>query len=523
MENKISTLLNNCDSNPILFIGSGFSRRYLNLPNWEDLLLEISNRVNDSELAFRKYISIAKNEVPEENKLQRVATLIEKDLIKKWYTDSKFENIINNYMDSINNNVSPLKIEISDFIKRNSNFNNINLTEEIEIFKRISEKNIAGIITTNYDTLLENLVKDYKVFIGQEELIFSNLQGIGEIYKIHGCCTKPESIIIDEKDYKKFEEKSKYLAAKILTLFMEHPVIFIGYSLSDNNIQNILKDISTCLSPENLKKLKDCLIFIEWNPSNEDIDEISPTNIYFDDNKYLEMTKVKISDFKILFNAILKIENKIPISILKRLQDSVYNLVLTSKANETLNVANCDFENIDNLEDLKFVLGLGLKNDFSKTGYQGISAKDLYLDIIFDNGNFEPNFIISNTLPGLISSNANNLPIYKYLKSSDCEFPEKLNKLLKNNFDDLLSNTVKKDRIKYSNQISGKTVNDIINSHKEEKSLYKLALMEENNINVDDLQNFLKEYYTNHKDVFSSKYASDFRRLIRIYDWLKYK
>lgn len=68
----------------------------------------------------------------------------------------------------------------------------------------------------------------------------------------------------------------------------------------------------------------------------------------------------------------------------------------------------------------------------------------MYLDIIFDNGNFEPNFIISNTLPGLISSNANNLPIYKYLKSSDCEFPEKLNKLLKNNFDDLLSNTVKK-------------------------------------------------------------------------------
>ena len=174
MENKISSLLNNCNSNPVLFIGSGFSRRYLNLPTWEQLLQEISNRINESEFAFRKYVSLAKNESGEIN-LQKVSTLIEDDLIQKWYTDDKFNDIRNNYIDSISNNISPLKIEIANYINNNSNFKSLNLIEELELFSQMSKKNISSIITTNYDTLLEYLVNDYKVFVGQEELIFSKI------------------------------------------------------------------------------------------------------------------------------------------------------------------------------------------------------------------------------------------------------------------------------------------------------------------------------------------------------------
>jgi hypothetical protein len=33
------------------------------------------------------------------------------------------------------------------------------------------------------------------------------------------------------------------LAAKILIIFLEHPVIFLGYSISDKNIENVLKAI----------------------------------------------------------------------------------------------------------------------------------------------------------------------------------------------------------------------------------------------------------------------------------------
>lgn len=57
----------------------------------------------------------------------------------------------------------------------------------------------------------------------------------------------------------------------------------------------------------------------------------------------------------------------------------------------------------------------------------------------------------------------------------------------------------------------------------DDAALYKIALMEKENINIDDLQNFLQEYYNNHQDVFSSKSnKSNFRRLVKIFDYLKY-
>lgn len=522
MENKISTLLNSCNSNPVLFIGSGFSRRYLNLPTWEQLLQEISNRINDSEFAFRKYVSLSKNESGEVD-LQKVATLIEEDLIQKWYTDDKFEDIRNNYKDSIEHNISPLKIEIANYINNNSDFESLNLVEELELFSQISKKNISSIITTNYDTLLEHLVNDYKVFVGQEELIFSNLQGIAEIYKIHGCCNKPESIVIDEKDYKNFAEKGKYLAAKIMTLFMEHPVIFIGYSISDENIINILENISACLSQENIEKLKNRLFFVEWNPK-KNTPEISESIISFDKNKQIVMTRIELNDFHIIYNAILKTHSKYPVSILRRLKESVYNLVLTSEPTETLKVANWNFDNDTDLDNLEFVLGVGVSsNNFSKKGYKGITAQELFLDIIFDNKDLDANHIILDTLPGLKPSNANSLPIYKYLKNCNCDIPSCLNNLIKNDFDELLSKTIKEHREKYSSDLEGKTIREIIDMYGDDAALYKIALMEKENINIDDLQNFLQEYYNNHQDVFTSKSnKSNFRRLVKIFDYLKY-
>lgn len=42
---------------------------------------------------------------------------------------------------------------------------------------------IDGIITTNFDPLLEYIRPDLEPFVGQDELLFANSQGIGEIYK----------------------------------------------------------------------------------------------------------------------------------------------------------------------------------------------------------------------------------------------------------------------------------------------------------------------------------------------------
>ena len=39
-----------------------------------------------------------------------------------------------------------------------------------------------------------------------------------------------------QADYQKFHDKGKYLAAKLMTIFMEYPIIFMGYSLPSDDI-----------------------------------------------------------------------------------------------------------------------------------------------------------------------------------------------------------------------------------------------------------------------------------------------
>lgn len=88
------------------------------------------------------------------------------------------------------------------------------------------------------------------------------MNSIFEIYKIHGSCDNPASVIITQNDYSEFKHKLTYISAKMLTIFVEHPVIFLGYGIGDLNIREILKGIAEGLTSEQLDKLKNNLIFV---------------------------------------------------------------------------------------------------------------------------------------------------------------------------------------------------------------------------------------------------------------------
>ena len=45
---------------------------------------------------------------------------------------------------------------------------------------------------------------------------------------------------------------------------MEYPIIFMGYSISDSNIQSIIKSIVNCLDVEQIEKLADRFVFVEY-------------------------------------------------------------------------------------------------------------------------------------------------------------------------------------------------------------------------------------------------------------------
>ena len=95
----------------------------------------------------------------------------------------------------------------------------------------------------------------------------------------------------DQLEKKEFKEKREYLAAKLLTIFMEYPIIFMGYSISDSNIRDILSSIVKCMSNEQVKLLKRRFIFIEYDAEREGY-EIGESSFAFEDNKLITMTKM---------------------------------------------------------------------------------------------------------------------------------------------------------------------------------------------------------------------------------------
>lgn len=71
--------------------------------------------------------------------------------------------------------------------------------DELELLSRAV---VGGVITTNYDGLIETLLPEYRTYVGQGELLTPRLSrprplrhpGGREIYKIQGSDSQPESL-----------------------------------------------------------------------------------------------------------------------------------------------------------------------------------------------------------------------------------------------------------------------------------------------------------------------------------------
>ena len=80
---------------------------------------------------------------------------------------------------------------------------------------------------------------EFNPLIGND-ILLSN--PYGSVYKIHGCVDAPDKIIITQNDYNLFNRRYELIRAQLLSLFIHNPIIFIGYSIGDENIRNILKN-----------------------------------------------------------------------------------------------------------------------------------------------------------------------------------------------------------------------------------------------------------------------------------------
>ena len=135
-------------------------------------------------------------------------------------------------------------------------------------------------------------------------------------------------LVFARSDYEDFQAKKKYLSAKLLTFFAEHPLFFFGYSAEDPNIRAILADIDEILSPDG--QLIPNIYLVEWNPQSERLTSFpSEKLIAIDADRSVRVKNIVSSGFQWVFDSLGSNEALPSVSpkILRALMARTYSLV----------------------------------------------------------------------------------------------------------------------------------------------------------------------------------------------------
>ena len=494
---KLLNIVSSFNTTPFLFIGSGITRRYCNLPSWDLLLEYFSNLLNpNNEFAYANYKRQANNDY------SLLGSIIGEEFDNQWFSNQALFEMSTTSKDFIKQGTSPFKCAIAEYLQ-SIMLHNPEYENEEHLLKEVLANNISGIITTNYDTYIEDMMPDFKTYVSQKDLLFSSLLQLGEIYKIHGSVSDPNTIVINKADYTKFDEQSKYLAAKLLTIFIEYPIIFMGYSLSDPNIRKIISDIAACLDTKALEKLSNRFIMITRAKDNDSDIKIQ-LNQYEVNQIHIPMINIELRNYGDLYKALQTLKPSVPIKLLRLYRESFYEHTLTTTKVKNI-LVNIDDTHIKP-DDLVFTLSKpGAR---SLLGLTGIDAKDWYLNILYDTLDFTADDLLTYAYPKVYKANNKLNPgIPQNQKTEDIY--------------KLLNNTIIKT--KHTRNYTNDTIQTIVDRYPTDKAICEIQYLPQDNINIDELYTFLDTTYHEIPDIFSAPIISTaFKRLIRFYDWLKF-
>lgn len=351
VKEEILNLIEVMECLPILFIGSGLSKRYFEAPNWDELLTIMA----DENPLSRQYAYYKQNY----NENSTIGSQIAKEYSNWAWGEGKefFDNSL--YSQDYKLDVF-LKHKISKYFKGITP-NNIEevATKHHEELKLLQEISPHAIITTNYDTFLEMLFPEYEAIIGQQ-ILRTQYQSIGEIFKIHGCVTSMEDIILTKEDYNEFTRRKKYLTAKLLTYFLEHPIFIFGYSVVDSNVKAILSDIDEILVTEG--ELVPNIFLVEYR---KDIDENanypSERLINLENGKSLRIKTIVAKEFDWIYQTLATdcpIEKVNP-KLLRALLSRTYELIRTDVPRRTVEIDYAELRSaIDDKSEIGKIYGI---------------------------------------------------------------------------------------------------------------------------------------------------------------------
>lgn len=200
----------------IPFIGAGLSIPF-KIPNWRELIIDIADECID--VKYKTTIELLANNGEYWkciDLIKNIATLNDMDIQEK---------ICERVMMSMKNNV----------------------TDDQHNYLDLAKMNFSNILTTNYDPLITKYINNpcvfpqipYKVKINSQKLFDENEPC--KVWHLHGHIGDADSIVISNEKYEEIYGCENY--KKIFEIFQSiGTLLFIGFSMDDKYIQNILSN-----------------------------------------------------------------------------------------------------------------------------------------------------------------------------------------------------------------------------------------------------------------------------------------
>ena len=354
--NDLQQIIQDAGCRPIVFVGSGMSRRYLDAPDWQGLLKLLIANHGGLSYPYGWYFQESKSDLP------TLASLLVKGfqdsawtVHKARYPDALFET--GHSADAFLKHAAA-QVFVDACAKGVGAFEAGTHPMNAEI-SALRDLRPHALITTNYDSFLEYLFPEYDAVIGQQIIRRPPYASLGEILKIHGCVTQPDGLVLTAEDYGYFADRQKYLAANLLTYFVEFPMIFIGYSASDRNIQSILRDISVMV-PAAPDECVDNIWFVTWTPAvNPGAPPATEKVLDLGDGRTVRVRTLVVESFLPLFQALslpTPVPN-VPVKLLRAVSSHVYDLTNAAIALPHMNVNLALLTQLSDKDHLNNVLG----------------------------------------------------------------------------------------------------------------------------------------------------------------------
>lgn len=499
----IFDFIDNYKNHPVLFIGTGFSLRYLeNSYSWEGLLRKIAFELKGND----EYFYDLKGQVYDRRSgnydFMRLASLLREEFNTQISADrnGKFKFINDEYYRKSNEGITSDKFKIYIAILLKDLSKKVDKEEELTVFNLLS-KNISSIITTNYDNLIEE-VTEFEPLVGNN-ILLSN--PYGSVYKIHGSVDSPEELVFTTEDYDDFDQRYDLIRAQLISLFVHNPIVFLGYSVNDTNIKKILSTIFKYVqfNSEQAESIRNNFLLVEYQEGSDSL-EILDHDI--DIHGYpLRINKLRTDNYIELYRALESLSLPVSTYEIRRVLDNVKDI--TSGGTIKVSIAN----DIDQLKNSERILAISPKSK-ATIEYTYTDSSQLIIDY------FE---IIENKSDNLIKlidefpvAKSHWFPIFGFAhivpdlcKAETLKMQQKTK--LANNFKTAMSRF---DSFSLTNINEVLEADNIPESYKIEYIFYKVY---SNSFDLEDLKNYLIK--------IDGDLDSNYKKLLCLYDFKMYE